>query len=843
MLLFKKRKAKGLSPMSPLTRRDFLSEVAMVGTVSALRLNASSGTDHDSLPERRANFDPNWRFLLGDREGAHLPAFQDVTWRSLDLPHDWSIEGDFDKNNPAGGNGAYLPTGIGWYRKNFILPSSARSRCIALQFDGVYQRSEVWINGISLGMRPYGFISFSYDLTPHLAAPGRPNQVAVRVDNSLQTNCRWYSGSGIYRHTWLRITDPIHIAENGICIRTLSITDEYATIEIATDLRNTCNQDADLELSTEILSATGEIVQQITTPHLLVKDTEDTLVETLKVASPALWSTTTPHLYRARCTIHSRGTQIDQDTVSFGIRHIAFDVDRGFLLNGKHVKLNGVCIHGDGGAVGTAVPERLWERRLELLQQMGCNAVRLCHNPPAPELLDLLDRMGFLVMDEAFDEWREAKGGTPVYGYHRYFEEWSERDLTAMIERDRNHPSIVIWSAGNEVPDQTVPDGPATLQRLIDVIHSKDPTRPITVACDQIAAEPKATPPAFLQKLDVVGYNYVDRWRDRREKYYSIDRCDDPRRLFIGTESSAVRGARGIYFTPQPIDDIFELPTNNLIEVEQQQKFVQTYDYVSGDFLWVGIDYLGEAHWPNKLAVSGALDTCGFTKDSFYFYQSLWTKEPVLHLQPHWNWAGKEGKIITVTCFTNCETVELFLNGISLGVKGYTFPRLGMVGYYGHYPLRASALRTTADLHLTWDVPYAPGTLTAKGIKNGVSIGPVEVHTTEEPNKLALFADRQRIRAAPDDLTHVTVAVQDVKGRTVPTADNPITFALVGSGRIIGVDNGQPDNHEPYQGNRRRAFNGLALVLVQSNGRPGQITLSASAPSLASSHITINVND
>lgn len=829
--------------MSPLTRRDFLSEVAMVGTVSALRLNAASGTDHDSMPERRANFDRNWRFLLGDHEGAHLPDFQDATWRSLDLPHDWSIEGSFDENNPARGNGAYLPTGIGWYRKSFILPFSVGSRCIALQFDGVYQRSEVWINGISLGMRPYGFISFSYDLTPHLAAPGRPNQVAVRVDNSLQTNCRWYSGSGIYRHTWLRITDPVHIAENGICIRTLSITDEYAIIEITTDLRNTSNRDAPLELSSEILSPTGEIVQQIRTPHLLVKDTEDTLVETLKVASPALWSTTTPHLYRARCTIHSRGSRIDQGTASFGIRHIAFDVDRGFLLNGKNVKLNGVCIHGDGGAVGTAVPERLWERRLELLQQMGCNAVRLCHNPPAPELLDLLDRMGFLAMDEAFDEWREAKGGTPIYGYHRYFEEWSERDLTAMIERDRNHPSVVIWSAGNEVPDQTVSDGPTSLQRLIDIIRTKDPTRPITVACDQIAAEPKATPRAFLQKLDVVGYNYVDRWRDRREKYYSIDRYDEPQRLFIGTESSAVRGARGVYFTPQPIDDIFELPTNNLIEVEQQQKFVQTYDYVSGDFLWVGIDYLGEAHWPNKLAVSGALDTCGFTKDSFYFYQSLWTKEPVLHLQPHWNWAGKEGKIITITCFTNCETVELFLNGIGLGVKGYTFPRLGMVGYYGHYPLRASALRTTADLHLTWDVPYAPGTLTAKGVKNGVAIGPVEVHTTEEPNKLALFADRQRIRTTPDDLTHITVAVQDVKGRTVPTADNPITFSLVGPGRIIGVDNGQPDSHEPYKANRRRAFNGLALVLVQSNGHPGQITLSASAPSLASSQITINVND
>jgi beta-galactosidase len=573
-----------------------------------------------------------------------------------------------------------------------------------------------------------------------------------------------------------------------------------------------------------------------------VASSDTTLLQTFAIASPALWSTTTPDLYRARCTLRSRGTQLDQDATTFGIRHIAFDVDRGFLLNGEHLKLNGVCIHGDGGAVGTAVPERLWERRLERLLQMGCNAIRLSHNPPAPELLDMLDRMGFLVMAEAFDEWREPKGGTPLYGYHRYFDEWSERDLTTMIERDRNHPSIVLWSAGNEVPDQTVPAGPATLQRLIDIIHGRDVTRPITVACDQIAAQPNAAPPEFLQKLDVVGYNYVDRWRDRREKYYSIDRQAYPQRRFIGTESSAVRGARGAYVNEQPIDEFFEQPTNNLIQVEQQQKFVQTYDYVCGDFLWVGIDYFGEARWPNKLAASGALDTCGFPKDSFYFYQSLWTQQPVLHLLPHWNWPGKEGKMIPVTCFTNCETVELFLNGESLGVKGYAFPRPGMVGHYGNYPPRAKALQTTADLHFTWDVPYAPGTLTATGIKNGKPVQSVEVHTTGAPAKLSLSSDRSRIRTTPDDLAHITVAVQDAQGRIVPTAENAIEFSLAGAGRILGVDNGQPDSHEPYKANRRRAFSGLALAHVQSNGRPATITLSASSPSLASAQITIDAS-
>jgi len=826
--------------MSPrLTRRDFLSDAALAGVASALHLDASASTVDGESPVRRTNFDRGWRFLLGDPTGANMPAFDDETWRSLDLPHDWSIEGAFDEDAPARGNGAYLPTGIGWYRKTFTLPSSARGRRVALQFDGVYQRSEVWINGTSLGMRPYGFIGFSYDLTPHLAPPGKPNRIAVRVDNSLQPNCRWYSGSGIYRHTWLRITNPIHIAENGVSIRTPTITSGSATVEVTARLRNESERDADLDITVEILAPTGEVVQQITTKRALGRNAEASVTQTLTVATPALWSVTTPHLYQSRCTLHSGDVQIDQETTTFGIRHIAFDVDRGFLLNGEHVKLNGVCIHGDGGAVGTAVPERVWERRLELLQKMGCNAIRLSHNPPAPELLDLLDRMGFLVMDEAFDEWRQPKGQTPVYGYHRYFDEWSERDLVAMLERDRNHPSIILWSPGNEVPDQTAADGPATLQRLIDIIRSQDPTRSITVGCDQIAADPKAAPPAFLDKLDVVGYNYVDRWHDRREKYYSIDRHDYPQRRFIGTESSALRGARGVYFVEQPIDEFLERPTNNLIEIEQQQKFIQTYDYVSGDFLWVGIDYLGEARWPNKLAVSGPIDTCGFPKDSFYFYQSIWTKQPVLHLQPHWNWSGKEGKIIPVTCFTNCDSVELFLNGESLGVKGYAFPRPGMTGHYGNYPPRAKAIQTTADLHLTWDVPYTPGILTAKGVKNGKRIEAVEVQTTGVPAKLSLTADRQRIRTTPDDVTHITVAVLDAQGRIVPTAENAITFSLTGAGRILGVDNGQPDSHEPYKADSRSAFNGLALVLVQSNGRPGQITLLASSPSLASSQLIL----
>ncbi|HTZ57356.1 MAG TPA: glycoside hydrolase family 2 TIM barrel-domain containing protein [Acidobacteriaceae bacterium] len=822
-----------------LTRRGFLGDVTKLGLASALNLPALSESAIPAHFERKSNFDSQWQFFKGDIEGAQSPEFHDGTWRTLDLPHDWSIEGPISEDAPAAGTGAYLPTGIGWYRKQFILPSAARGKHVTLQFDGVYQRSEVWINGASLGMRPYGFSTFFYDLTPHLRPHGKPNQIAVRVDNSLQPNCRWYSGSGIYRHTWLIVTDPIHIAPWGTFVRTPVVSSQNASVEVTTRVMNEGEQDAGCELTTEILDAKGSVIQQSASTMSIQRGADTTFSHHLQVASPALWSVSTPNLYRVRSTLKTRGVQLDQETTTFGIRQIEFDANRGFLLNGEHVKMNGVCIHGDCGSVGTAVPERMWERRLELLRSMGCNAIRLSHNPPNPELLDMLDRMGFLVMAEAFDEWKQPKLQTPQYGYHKYFDEWSARDMAAMVERDRNHPSIVIWSAGNEVPDQTDPQGPETLQTLLDVIRSNDPTRPVTVACDNIAAQPKATLPEFLAKLDVVGYNYVDRWRDRREKFYAIDRHAYPERRFIGTETSSIFGPRGAYAIEEPDDPFFGRAANTAIEVEQLQKFIQTYDYVSGDFIWTGIDYLGESRWPSKIASSGALDTCGFPKDAFYFYQSRWTSEPVLHLFPHWNWKGHEDKVITVTCYTNCDTVELFLNGKSFGVKGYAFPRPGMVGKYGNYPPRAKALQTTADLHLSWDVPFAAGTLTAKGTKDGKVIRQVEIHTTGEPAKLALVPDRSSISTRPSDVAHITVQVLDAEGRVVPTADDEVTFTLRGAGRILGVDNGRPDSHESYQGPTRRAFNGLALVVIQSNGGSGTATLSASSGSLSPVEVAI----
>jgi beta-galactosidase len=826
-----------------ITRRDFLTQAAMTSALAlAHPVQAAPNDAHAREPlQRKASFDEDWKFSRGDFPDAHLPQFADGGWTTLHAPHDWSIAGPYGKDEPCGGPGGYVPTGIGWYRKSFRLPShpskAITNRRVSVLFDGVYQRSEVWINGHSLGMRPYGYIGFSYNLTPYLRPDAQPNVIAVRVDNSLQPNSRWYSGSGIYRHVWLVVTDPLHISQWGTTIRALQVTGKHAELVITTRIRNEYERAGSCVLTTDIVDNSGKTIQTDKVQASIPAGGEHLFEQRYAVDQPDLWSVSAPRLYRAQQSLSRDGVKIDAQVTPFGIRDARFDVDEGFLLNGERIKLNGVCLHGDGGAVGAAVPERIWERRLSLLKEMGCNAIRCSHNPPAPEFLDLCDTMGFLVMAEAFDEWREGKYHTPQYGYHKYFDEWSARDLTDMIARDRNHPSIVIWSAGNEVPDQIAPRGVETSRKLIDILHSEDPTRPVTVACDHAYSEPVSASPEFLALQDVVGYNYVDRWRDRREKYYGIDRQKYPQRRFIGTESIGLGGARGVYDAGAGIAG----PRSNMrIAVEQLQRFIQTYDYVSGDFIWTGIDYLGEANWPNKSSTAGVLDTCGFPKDGFFLYQSLWSSTPMIHLSPHWSWVGKEGDVIPVICYTNCDTVELFLNGKSLGVKGYDFPQMGMIDNYGKYPDRSKELQTTGDLHLAWDVVYQPGTLKAVGMKAGKVIKTAEVRTAGEPAAIRLTADRVQISNSRGDVSYVAVSIVDKDGLTVPTANALINFAMAGDGSILGVDNGQADSHESFLGNSRTTFNGLALVLVQSNGKVGRMRLTASAASLTGASVVID---
>jgi beta-galactosidase len=800
--------------------------------------------------------DFGWKFLLGDPAGAQAEKFDESGWRAVDLPHDWSIAGSFDENAPAGGGGGYLPTGIGWYRKIFRIPDSLKGKKIAIDFDGVYEDSEVWINGHSLGKRPFGYIGFSYDLTPYLNFGQQDNVIAVRVDNSVQPNSRWYSGSGIYRHTWLTATDPLAIAQWGTFITTPRVDRQSATIQVAVQVTNRRSNSARFSLRCEIIDEDGRQVQSGQTRAELDAGAAGQFEQQLTLVDPNLWSDQRPYLYTVRCTLLEGEKAVDQYDTSIGIRSIEFDVDKGFLLNGEHVKLNGVCLHGDGGCVGAAVPEGVWLRRLRLLKEMGCNAIRTSHNPPAPEFLDLCDRLGFLVMDEAFDEWESGK---TLGGYHRFFADWSQRDLVDFIHRDRNHPCVVLWSAGNEIPEQVLPGGAQILEPLVATYHREDPTRLVTAACDKLFAEPLGAPPEFPALLDVVGYNYVDRWLDRADLYYSVDRRQFPNRKFIGTESVSMGGIRGDYRSPFPDDNsaapvpatlpstlasrrrFRQLPpSNRQIDVEQLREFVAAHDYVAGDFMWTGIDYLGEAFWPNRSAFFGVLDTCGFKKDGYYFYQSQWTSKPVLHLFPHWNWKGHEGHVIPVMCYTNCDTVELFVNGKSFGVKGYEFPKQGMTKDYGNIPPRARAIRTTADLHLSWDVPYEPGTLRAVGTTAGKIVATEQISTTGEAAAIALSADKTALAADGRDVAHLTVRIVDADGRTVPTADNEVTFGLEGPGQIIGVDSGDPASHESFKANHHRAFNGLCLAIVQAARSPGAIHVTAVSDGLQPAQVELN---
>ncbi len=777
----------------------------------------------------RDTFDFGWKFYKGDALGAQAPAFADGSWRSLDLPHDWSVEGPFAQNEPSGGAGGNAPTGIGWYRKHFRVPGSYKDRKVMVEFDGVYQNSEVWINGQYLAKRPFGYISFAYDITPHLNMTGE-NVIAVKVDNARQPGSRWYSGSGIYRHTWLTAVNPTHVAQWGTFVTTPRVSKEAATVNLKTRVRNERSTAAACTLSNAILDADGKVVQSQETSQEIAPYDRYEFAQAFAVTQPNLWGVNTPYLYKVRGTVTVGGQVVDEYDTPFGIREALFDADRGFLLNGEHVKINGVCLHHEGASVGAAVPERVWERRFEILRGMGCNAIRTSHNPPAPEFLGLCDRMGFLVMDEAFDEWMAGKGQVRGNGYSLYFAEWHERDVTDFVHRDRNHPSVVLWSCGNEIPDQLSAHGVEILRDLLNIFHREDPTRFVTAACDQIAAEPRSAPPEFLSLLDVVGYNYADRWRERRELYYSEDKLAHPNWRMIGTESVGMGGARGDYRGMEPMapgqtaaaptvpgqsatvptvtGQTAAAPTVTVqtaavppvagrgrggfgggrgfrgLDTEELWRFVRTHDYVSGDFMWTGIDYLGESGWPNRGATAGCIDSCGFPKNGFYFYQSQWTEKPMVHLFPHWNWKGREGQFLTVACYTNCDNVELFLNGKSVGLKGYAFPRFGMQGRYGQNgPQAMNGVRTTSDLHLSWDVPYEPGTLRAVGTKNGQVVATEEISTTGDPAAVMLSVDRGAIRADRRDVAHVTVKVVDAQGRVHPDADNEITFEVQGAGK------------------------------------------------------------
>ena len=787
----------------------------------------------NARPESTINFGKDWRFKLGDVTNGQTPDLDDSKWRALNLPHDWSIEGEFDEKNPAGFGGGALPGGIGWYRKAFTLPVSANGKSVFIDFDGVYRNSEVWINGHYLGKRPYGYISFEYELTPHLKFGGEKNVIAVKVDNSQQPNSRWYSGSGIYRNVWLTTTDKTHVDHWGTYITTPEVSDQSAKIKIETIVRNDSQTDASVILSTILYDADGKEVGRAASVVTVAKGAKSVVPHELTVRRPNLWSIAQPYLYKAVSQVERNdhsvdGVMVDRYETVFGIRYFAFDREQGFFLNGKRVKINGVCDHHDLGALGAAVNTRALERQLEMLKAMGVNGIRTSHNPPAPELLELADRMGFIVMDEAFDMWKKEK---TKFDYHLDWDEWHKRDLEDMVLRDRNHASVFIWSIGNEIAEQWGGDPAAGIigKELSGIVRSLDKTRPITSACNFV--NEKNTLIA-AGDLDLVGTNYS---HDRIPQFPKLF----PGRTFIGTETVSSLATRGSYDMPSDVirrwparwDQEFKDGNKDFScsaydncsapwgsTQEETWKVVKKNDFFSGQFIWTGWDYIGEPTpypWPARSSYFGIIDLAGFPKDTFYMYQSEWTSKPVLHIFPHWNW--KQGDPVDVWAYFNSEEVELFLNGKSLGTKR----------------------KSGDDLHVMWRVPFEPGTLRAVSRSHRKVVLTQEVRTAGQPARIILSPDRKTIKADANDLSFVTVKVVDANGTVVPDADNLIRFQLTGAGSIAAVDNGSQISHEPFKADHRKAFHGLALAIVQSRDKAGRITLKATAEGLAPASVVI----
>jgi beta-galactosidase len=788
-------------------------------------------------PRQRLSMDLNWAFTRGNPAGAQNPAFDDTGWRVLDVPHDWSIEGPYDRTNSTAGSGGYLPAGIGWYRKHFATPASFKDKQVSVQFDGVFMNADVYFNGRQVGHHAYGYTSFTCDLTTSLAAPGENNVLAVRVANDTQPNSRWYTGSGIYRHVWADVTGPVHIATWGACVTTPKASEATAEVIIKTRVENDTEASASVGVRQELIDSGGKTVGHIDGIVEVPAKSEKEFQQKMTVNGPRLWTLEDPALYTVRTGL-SRNSgaaapgMIDTCDSPIGIRQIDYDADQGFLLNGRHVKMVGMCLHHEAGALGAAVPVEVWERRLKVLKAMGCNAIRCSHNPPAPEFLDLCDRLGLLVMDEAFDEWKQVKGQLRG-SYASLFNEWSKPDLLSMLHRDRNHPSIVMWSIGNEIPDQSNPDGVETARILVAICHAEDPSRPVTSACDQ-AHSPNPTQPGFLDALDIAGYNYIDRWGKYRQLFFSDDREKHPQYKFLGTEDVGVGGVRGNYFGGNRGAFAY---ASSLVRAEELWKFNAIHDYVIGYFMWTGIDYLGESSWPRKGANSGVLDTCGFPKDGYYLYQSQCISEPMVHVMPHWNYPGEKGTVIPVVVFSNCGEVELQLNGKSYGAKSLVFPRRGSTRTWNEQTPTSS----TSDLHLTWDVPFEPGTLRAIGRRNGQIVAQEEIHTAGAPAAIALKLDNNVLSSAARGVAQVEVRILDSNGIIVPTASNVVALDLQGPAKIIGNDNGDTSSHDSYQTNTRPVFNGVALVTLQAGKTPGHVTLTAKANGLKDTSVELDV--
>lgn len=778
-----------------------------------------------AAPRVRQLFDYDWNFLLGDPAGAEAPDYDAAGWRTLDLPHDWSIEGAIDPKSPMGGSGGFFPAGVGWYRRKFAAPSTWSGRRVSIEFEGIYMNATVYINGRELGMHPYGYTTFFHDVTPHLKFGGGGNVLAIRVDQSKQRNSRWYSGSGIYRHVWLHVTNAVHVAPWGTHIATPEVSADRARVAVTTRIANESGKAADVEVQTVLYNASGAVVGRSASRAGATSDSIEVEQE-ISVARPALWSPESPNLYRAVTRLVESGKVIDEVATPFGIRSIAWSAEKGFELNGRPVKMTGGCIHHGNGPLGAAAFDGAEERRVRILKESGFNAIRAAHNPPSPSFLDACDRLGMLVMDEAFDCW--SKGKNP-FDYSVAFQDWWQRDLSSMVQRDRNHPSVVMWSIGNEVPERGEPLGAQEAKMLADFVRGLDNSRPVTSALNFIVGKWSGTD-GFYSALDIGGYNY--NLNNHVEDHKRV-----PARVMACTESY-----------PQQTFDYWEM--------------VNDVPYIVGDFVWTAIDYLGEsglgrwyyrdpkdtsregygAPFPYHGADCGDIDLCGNRRANAHYRNIVWDRGEKLFLgvrQPppegkelrvtrwgvypvyeSWTWPGMEGKPLEVEIYARAESVRLYLGESLIGEKPAT---------------------RTEKFKANFTVPYAAGVLKAVAIEGGKAIAQSVLRTAGAPERVRLTADRTTLRADGQDLAFVMVEGVDAGGLLHPHADHPVTFHLEGPGTIAAVGNADLQSEERYQGSQRKLFHGRALVVVRSSRKAGALTLSAEAPGLKGSAVRLAV--
>lgn len=809
-------------------RANFLLAAVLILTLQTL----SAESRADSTSGERTSFNADWKFNKGDIENASSPKLDDLQWESVTLPHDWAIAGPFEPRFNAR-NGGLPFHGTGWYRKSFTLPETAKDKVVSIAFDGAMYNAHVYINGEFLGNRPFGYVGFQFDLTPHLKfGQQQPNVIAVKLaPEDLST--RWYPGAGIYRNTWLEINNPVHVAQWGTYVTTPEITDSSASVNVRTTVENSSDQEVQAVVKTAIHDATGNAVAELSSESTCSASNKTETAQDLTVSDPQRWDIDRPYLYEVVTQIVVGDETVDTYRTPLGIRTVEFKADEGFFLNGRRVPIQGVCLHHDNGPLGAVANRRAIQRKLEIMRSMGVNSVRTSHNPPSPVLVAEADKQGIVLQVEAFDVWKKQKQMVSK-SYNMFFDQWHERDLRDMIRQHRNNPSVIMWSIGNEIMEQGVKDGGKIAKMLTDIAHDEDPSRLVAAGFNNPNGAIKN---GLADAVDIVGLNY-------KPLMYERVHNEHPDWLLVASETSSVTSTRGVYHLPiekYKTHDSRHVTSYDVIgppwayPSDVEFEYLKRSPAVMGEYIWTGFDYLGEptpyggkdhsgdgywnADWPVRSSSFGAVDLVGLPKDRYYLYQSQWTVAPMVHVLPHWNWENRVGETIPVFAYTNAEEVELFVNGESAGkrIKGQdkanipvAFNRWKTEGEGSKGPNWESPFR------VRWDVKYAPGSIKVVASTDGKIVAQEEVKTAGPPARVRLVPDRSTITADGQDLSYITVLIEDADGNLCPNAENLVRFFVEGTGAIAAVGNGNSATVELFNTDYRRAFYGKAMLIVRS---------------------------